>query len=279
MELGEILRIHSRGECESRIRQNTRFVYLGDRKILCIILGRYKFFVRSDDVGFSPHIILDGFWEFWLTQFMAQIVRRGDHVLDIGANHGYYSILLSDLVAEAGMVYAVEPNPSIYELLHDSLAINGFAGRSKCLNIALSNDVETTEKDFFVPKGEPKNGRFLYPGESPEALKPFGETLKVPSRKLRANEFERLDFVKIDVEGAELLVLESLRDVIETHNPKMVIEVNFGRGYTYQDIVDATQAGESLMHLDFDGNIKELSRGMSESERIGDDWLIYREIK
>src|SRR2546423_1277061 len=55
-----------RGELEGRARRAVSPVYLGDSVALCRILGRYKFYIDTRDVGFGAHILLDGFWEIWL---------------------------------------------------------------------------------------------------------------------------------------------------------------------------------------------------------------------
>ena len=76
-----------RVECACRVA--TQAVYLGGHLLLSRILGRYKMFLDTRDRGFGSHVALDGYWEMWLTQFIARLIQPGMHVADIGANFGY----------------------------------------------------------------------------------------------------------------------------------------------------------------------------------------------
>src|SRR6266481_1911926 len=101
-------------------------VYLGENEGLCRILGRYKLCVDTRDQGLCTHLLLDGFWEMGLTMYIARHVRDGMVAIDIGANFGYYTILLAALVGERGHVYAIEPAPATAVMLRRSVQLNGF---------------------------------------------------------------------------------------------------------------------------------------------------------
>jgi FkbM family methyltransferase len=90
-------------------------------------IGGYRFVF--EDVGRSPHSwwgrrVHDGGWELDEIAFMAQHVRPGDTVLDIGAYVGPYSLLASRLVGRGGLVFAFEPDPVARRLLMRNLALN-----------------------------------------------------------------------------------------------------------------------------------------------------------
>lgn len=264
-----------RHAAEQMIRDSCQSTYLGDKEVLCRILGKFKFFLRSDDHGFSPHLIQDGYWEYWLTQFMARVVQPGNSVIDIGANVGYYSVLLADLVGSNGRLTAVEPNPLIFKLLQKNLQVNGFAAHSIALNMAMTRDVSSASTAFFVPFNEPKNGRLVFGGEDIDFLRQHGDVFDVRLGVLTPEDVPTVDFIKIDVEGAELDVLDSLSDIIERHHPQIICEVNFARGYTFEDVASRIGVDGKLYHLDFDGRIKELDRTDVNTQRVGEDWLIY----
>ena len=115
---------------EHACRSQVQPVYLGDHTALCRILGRYKFYVDTRDEGFGSNILLDGFWEMWLTMAIARHLKPGMIAIDIGANFGYYSLLMADLVGPKGIVIAVEPNGHAAPKLRSSLTLNGFAART-----------------------------------------------------------------------------------------------------------------------------------------------------
>src|SRR5262249_7878864 len=96
---------------ENRCRALTNPVYLGRHTALCRVLGLFKISLDTNDTGFASHVLLDGFWEMWLTIFFARQVKPGMTVIDVGANFGYYTLLFGSLVGDEGRVYAVEPNP------------------------------------------------------------------------------------------------------------------------------------------------------------------------
>lgn len=134
----------------AEIRKHCYSVYLGDSTALCRVLGRYKMFVDTRDIGFANHLLMDGSWEFNLTQFIVQRVSRGMRVADIGANFGYYSILMSGLVGDDGFCHSFEPNPAAAKLLRQSLDVNGFDWRSKVHQVAVSSETGSSPQ-FWVP--------------------------------------------------------------------------------------------------------------------------------
>lgn len=268
-----ILLDHPRPAAEAHFIANTRSQYLGKGTLLCQVLGGFKMFAIGADVGFTPHMLFEGYWEYWLTRHFAAMIRPGDTVIDIGANLGYYSLLAADLVGETGRVVAIEPNPEVFRHLAASIGVNGFAARTQARNIALAAPGETGTRRFFVPTGEPKNGRFMAAGEDPAWLAAHGTLGEVLLGTLDPEQFQRVDFIKIDVEGAELAVLEHLRPILDRFRPKVVCEVNFTRGYGWDDVA-AAFGTEALSFLDFDSTVKPLTRAMAETQQCGEDWLV-----
>ncbi len=271
--LRSILINQNRPAAEELFTAHTRSQYLGNGTLLCQVLGGLKLFVIGDDVGFSPHMIFEGYWEFWLTRHFAEVIRPGDTVLDIGANLGYYTLLAADLVGTEGRVVAIEPNPEVFRRLSASIAVNGFAPRASARNVALAGPGEAGRRAFFVPTGEPKNGRFVGSQEDPVHLAGHGAVSDVELGRIDPAAFDRVDFIKIDVEGAELAVLEHLRPVLDKFRPKVVCEVNFQRGYGWDDVV-AAFGTDALMYLDFHSCVKPLTRDMAETQQLGEDWLV-----
>src|SRR5207248_3394927 len=110
-------------------RSHASPVYLGNHTALCRSLGLFKLFVDTRDRGFAANLLLDGGWELWATIFIAGRVRPGMVAIDIGANYGYYTLLLGWLVGERGRVVAIEPNPAAVDNLRRSVKLNGMSPR------------------------------------------------------------------------------------------------------------------------------------------------------
>lgn len=121
----ELLRGGNRRQVEALIRDRTQTVPLPDGSVLCRALGRFKMFTDAADGGIAPHLLLDGYWEYWVTEFVCRNVARGETAMDVGAVYGYYTILLADLVGADGRVEALEPNPWLHWLLRRNVVVNG----------------------------------------------------------------------------------------------------------------------------------------------------------
>lgn len=258
-------------ECRARVQS----IYLGDHSALCRLLGRYKFYIDTRDIGFGAHVLLDGFWETWLTMFIAGHVKPGMTAVDVGANFGYYTLLLADLVGSAGAVLAVEPNAETADKLRHSVSLNGFASRTKVVEAAAGGTAEGTAL-LYTPRGEPKNACII---ASPSQVDP---NLGVISSVARWSvdsmlpQLSGLDFLKIDAEGAEEDILVGMRQSIGRFRPDIVLEFNAGRYTDPRQILNILGATYTqFAYIDYDGKAKALSRERILTEHIGEDWLLY----
>src|SRR5437667_4626672 len=101
-------------------------VYLGDHKALVRTVWGQLMVVDTRDLLIAPHLLMDGFWEAWVTSCFRKHVKPGMTVLDVGANVGYYSLLAASIVGRGGKVHAFEPNPDLFALLSNNAHINYF---------------------------------------------------------------------------------------------------------------------------------------------------------
>lgn len=214
----------SRSTIEKAIRQRVQTAYLGDGIILARILGRHKILLKSNDRGFACHLMLDGYWEVWLTQFLARQVKAGMNVIDVGANFGYYTLLLGDAVGPTGRVTAVEPNPETANLLRQTVLLNGQSTQTRIIDQALSDKVGTAW--LYSPDSEPKNATLV--GQRDLA---GGKTFEIPTVTLDdiALPGPRVDLIKIDAEGAEVAIVRGMQLLIERDKPTIVLEFNPAR--------------------------------------------------
>ena len=255
------------------MRERASPVYLGGSRAQCRILGHYKFFVNTQDTGFASHVLVDGYWEIWLTLFIAGLVRPGWSVIDVGANFGYYTLLLGDRVGESGRVLAFEPNPAVARSLRDSVAVNGFSGRTRVEECALC-DVAEGVGHFFLPLNKPLNARIVPPDYAPPEP---GEIVPIRLSCLDRymGEVPRVDFVKIDAEGAEFSILEGMRGLIARDRPRMIIEFNAHRANARESIDLLLRHYPRIRHLDEHGVLRAAPAEVLMSERLGQDWLLY----
>jgi len=190
--------------------------------------------------------------------------RPGDTAIDVGANIGVISAFLADAVSSTGCVYALEPNPTVFSLLVDTLSMNSY---DNVIPIQIAAGSRLTPSDFYIEEW----GTFQ-PTSSLVAKTTTARAKKVIQAPLDflLQGVSRIDYIKLDVEGAELDVLRGAEHLIEMHRPLIQIEVHgmylpsFGgsvadlfaflcsRGYAALNLVDDTRISVS----EFENNTK-----------------------
>ena len=206
------------------VRETTQRSYVGDGVVLCRVLGKYLMYVAGIDTGISPHLIMDGYWEIWNTVAMRNVLRAGMHCIDVGANHGYYSLIMADLAGPGGRVLAVEPHPGTAALLTRTRDVNGFTTRIQIVQKAAAGD-NGRQVPLFVLKDLPYTNATL----RDDLLKGRGEAAaQVETATLDAltARWPRVDLVKIDAEGAEEDIWRGMQGCIE-RNPSLIIIMEF----------------------------------------------------
>ena len=151
------------------------------------------------------------------TGLITQRVQPGATVLDIGAHIGYFSLLFARRVGPAGHVYAFEPEPRNYKLLVRNVGENGY-GNVTCVQAAAH--VANGSVTLYLANDNAADHR-VAPGEDDR------ETISV--RALRVDDYlsnvAHVDFIKIDVKGAELSVLQGMNNLLErSPRAEMLIE-------------------------------------------------------
>lgn len=177
-----------------------------------------------------------GVWEPNLSGWMSERLRPGDVFIDVGANVGYFSLLGSRCVGEAGYVVAIEASPANFSTLRANLDRNR-ARNVRAVNVAAS-DHRATVKLF----GGPSSHTGLASVLAEQGAGVEGEVESAPLGELvTRSEWERTRLVKIDVEGAEGLVVAGLAGLLEDApaDLELVVEVHPGNG---ERVVPALEA-------------------------------------
>lgn len=268
------LRSHPRQRNEAVIRQLCANAYLGEGRSLCRVLGRYKMIVDTSDVGLSSHLLLDGYWEMWLTELLADLVKPGMKVVDVGANLGYFSLLMADLVGPEGQVHAFEPNADLARRMTQSLAINGFENIATVHEQALSN----TEADVLlvVPTDEPKNAHLL-PADHPVSGDAATESRLLRTRRLDSySDLHDADIIKIDADTSEEAIWHGMSAILRKHRP-LTIVLEFAR-VRYADpgafIDQILSDGFTLSVITLEAGIQPISREAILSASPTDDVML-----
>ena len=179
-------------------------------------------------------------------------LREGETTLDVGANFGIYSYYMSRAVGRTGTVYAFEPIPFTFETLKIVGKLLGFSSNVKFIEKGCGDSNGTI--NFSVPVQQ--SGAFsagqAYIGtrnddhDGKEKQVRWGATKEVEAEIIKLDDFlptiDSLPFVKLDIEGAELLCLRGARSLFEKHLPTTVCEINpwflEGFGLEMDDLTD-----------------------------------------
>jgi FkbM family methyltransferase len=212
-------------------------VYVGDHIALTWVLDRYKMYVDTRDKAISVHLLTEGGWESDITRLLSSMTKRGMKVVDVGANMGYYSLLLADRVGPGGSLWAFEPEPSNFQLLEWNLDINGFTPRSKAYRVAAFD--RRSEVRFWQ---NPTNlgGHSVLTDQSREIA---GNVITVDAAPLDEYLAPPIDLMKIDAEGSEPFIWDGMRQTIE-RSPNLRILMEFdpaqirGKGRDPQEFLD-----------------------------------------
>lgn len=177
------------------------------------------------DIGVAREILLTGDHEPLVGEAITQLLPEDGVFLDIGANIGWFTLLAGDKLARAGKggrVIAVEGNPAVLPYLCSSVVESGLAGQVIIQPYAVSNKIGFVGFDSS-PHGNLGGQRAL----STDAIANDRRQI-VPTVCLDdiLADIDRIDLVKIDIEGSEPLALQGARSILEKFKPIVICEVN-----------------------------------------------------
>jgi hypothetical protein len=112
-----------------------RAVYVGNNRVLmkAVVAGaQVAFLLEADDRLSTPWFIVSGRYETELTDFFLRHLKPDSHCIDVGANFGYYTCLMSRF-CPSGKVIAIEADAHVCALVRDNIAINGFTGIAEAI--------------------------------------------------------------------------------------------------------------------------------------------------
>lgn len=178
-----------------------------------------------------------------------RLVRAGDVCLDVGAAGGAHLLVMARRVGDAGRVIGVEPRPGSLRSLRRLVSLSGLADRVELCSVALADRVgEQRLRVPVVPTRAHLRGTSV--GRIPAFARLPSLEIEVPTTTLdalvAAEGLERVDVVKCDVEGAELLVLAGATEVLGRMRPIVILEADDLHQQrfdaTAQDVVDAVRS-------------------------------------
>lgn len=229
-------------------------VYMGNNRVLMRLnLLRLIYFVEANDRILIPKFVMDGIYEGEITQFFINNIKETSHCIDVGANFGYYTCIMGKC-APQGKTIGIEADPTMFDFVRDNININWLSGSASALAAAAGDrDGEMTLYRRLDHSSNTSISR-----QSDEYLRDqLGE---MPSQAFQIQSIRidslldqmqgRVDFMKVDVEGAEPLVIEGARQTIE-NNPHLHLIMEWTPGSIHAAGFDISNFADDLSNMGF----------------------------
>lgn len=229
------------------------------------MLDMFYVAVDKDDHGFAPHAINDGFWEAWITLWMHKNVKENFSVCDIGANHGYYALMLAS--SGCKRVDAYEPQPKLADLIEKSVKYNNL-NNLNTFDWAISNQ-DQVEGKMTVPIHHGMNATLTRPGYMPDGF----EEITVKLATLDSIDV-KYDFIKMDAEGGEENIWQGMQNyLIKYPDTLILMEWRYDRYENPEKFAEDMFDKCSITHVDFDGAEQEIDLQKLYTKK-NEDWML-----
>jgi FkbM family methyltransferase len=185
-------------------------------------LGRYKVFLDLYDprMLLVPNELMNDDSD---NRILKNFLSAGDTFVDVGANHGSFSISAAQLVGSNGLVVAIEPQPRLASLIEKSLAANA---RSKYEVHPIACGELNGHTDFYIPNGSSGAAGIFPEFSGTAAHRKISVRVKRFDNAVEWEKFPGKVFVKLDVEGSELDFLRGASTMIRVRKPHIMLEIN-----------------------------------------------------
>lgn len=205
------------------------------KRVLFKLLGLQKYLQTIRNIFFLSYYnnLLTNNEEYLVHYYVKKLIKKGDVIIDIGANLGYYSKIFGKLTGKYGRVYSVEPVEIFRKVLKGSI--------QKLTNVTILPYALGLEDGKEITMGLPLTSKYLSHGRTKiVASKPddnyafeFKAEMRHPNNLFSS--FDKIDYIKCDIEGYEIVVIPAMIEVIKTHLPTIQIETD---GENRNQIID-----------------------------------------
>jgi len=172
--------------------------------------------------------------------FLTNNCKPGAVIIDIGAHIGLFSVIAAQVTGNKGKVYAFEPAPTTYSLLQKTLAINNNNGLIETFQKAVGG--ETGKITFFVSDDKADNSNSLVQYKDHRPIHGIDIDVTTIDAFVKEKDLSRLDFIKIDVEGAEYDTLRGASETLQRLRPVCIVAIHpepiKAKGDRLEDIYD-----------------------------------------
>jgi FkbM family methyltransferase len=155
-----------------------------------------------------------------------KIVKKGDIILDIGANIGSHTLPLALITGKNGQVFAIEPTEYALNKLHKNISLNkDLACHISVHQVMLvADENERLESDIYSSWPLFHDGKRIHPEHKGQLMETKGAVAMTLDHMVRQMHITTIDFIKLDVDGHEYSVLMGGKETLKTFTPKILME-------------------------------------------------------
>jgi len=189
-------------------------------------------------------IIRTGVWEPDTTRVVLDCVKPGMHVLSIGANIGYFAMLMARSVGPTGRVWAFEPTKKFRKQLEWNIEANKLASRVTILPFGLSDHAKSAEIEMMA-----QSASMHFPPNLPRI---GTESIELKQLDIVAADLgiEKIDFIQMDIDGHEAAFLRGAKQLLRKHVPPIAME--FSQACLYFAGSDVREVKKLLNELGYE---------------------------
>ena len=207
---------------------------------LPVRLGTLQFPMQLEPRDYVDfHLYYHGFFEKEEGRLLCALLPTGGVMFDVGANIGYYSLGAALRVGPTGQVHAFEPTPSVHQRLVANIELNGL--HQVVAHACAVTDAAGSATMYDLPgnSGAHSLGRHAASRGSYTV-----STIRLDDY-VHEHDVPRLDLVKLDIEGAEVLALRGMHELLRRFRPHVLLEINpkclRRLGFSAGDVVEMLQ--------------------------------------
>ena len=184
--------------------------------------GKFQINIKSD---LFSRTIIDGNYEKDLTEAIAQYINIEKDAIDVGANIGFYSILLANKIGKAQRVLSIEPSESIVKRLRHNIHLNNLSDKVIVYEGGAADNAGMKQLNLIEGREEYSSmGRLCHPSTHGSHVKSCQVATNSIDALVNDNNL-RVGFMKIDVEGYEYQVIEGSKNTLKEHRPIILSEL------------------------------------------------------
>ncbi|MBO9502996.1 FkbM family methyltransferase, partial [Brevundimonas sp. A19_0] len=176
-------------------------------------------YVDPADEAVGAHLIARGYWESWIHRAVCDLVRPGDHLIEVGANFGVYTLAMARIIGEQGSLVSFEANPDLAGLVERSIKFNGYAGRARLVAKAAAD--APGEVSFGVSRRNAGGGTL---SSDPSGLGSDSRLITVPATRLDDEADQDVRLIRMDAEGSEPLILRGATRLLARPDIVVIME-------------------------------------------------------